>query len=293
MAKRQCQYGRTCLRLNSDHFQEYDHVHLDNIVSATTADNVDEYEFDDDLVLFKETVLRQIKIIRDLNSSSDITALTPKLVIDQKPDIRNLPSCSNVVIKQEVFQGVPIKQENQGVPIKQEPILQEWPEPLQLMKGEPKDETEHFSPYSMAEKIEASHPYNYFLTAIESSPETKGETLTVTFQELFDPSLGELESSVQINFVVESNWLFEQYRQAGQLHKPLLILYGSSEPVLDEMRSNKNMPNIVAHLIETDNGFGSHHTKMMLLAYTDGSMRVVVSTANLYEDDWRNHVQGN
>lgn len=31
---------------------------------------------------------------------------------------------------------------------------------------------------------------------------------------------------------------------------------------------------------------------MMLLGYKDGSMRVVVSTANLYEDDWHNRTQG-
>lgn len=30
----------------------------------------------------------------------------------------------------------------------------------------------------------------------------------------------------------------------------------------------------------------------MLFAYTDGSMRVVISTANLYEDDWDNRTQG-
>lgn len=30
----------------------------------------------------------------------------------------------------------------------------------------------------------------------------------------------------------------------------------------------------------------------MLLAYKDGSMRVVVSTANLYVDDWENRTQG-
>lgn len=30
----------------------------------------------------------------------------------------------------------------------------------------------------------------------------------------------------------------------------------------------------------------------MLLFYKDKSMRVVVSTANLYEDDWKNRTQG-
>lgn len=40
------------------------------------------------------------------------------------------------------------------------------------------------------------------------------------------------------------------------------------------------------------NAFATHHSKVMLLGYKDGSMRVVVSTANLYEDDWRNRSQG-
>lgn len=30
----------------------------------------------------------------------------------------------------------------------------------------------------------------------------------------------------------------------------------------------------------------------MLLGYKDGSMRVIVSTANLVEDDWHNRTQG-
>lgn len=38
--------------------------------------------------------------------------------------------------------------------------------------------------------------------------------------------------------------------------------------------------------------FATSHAKVMLLGYTDGSMRVVISTANLYEDDWHNRTQG-
>lgn len=38
--------------------------------------------------------------------------------------------------------------------------------------------------------------------------------------------------------------------------------------------------------------FATSHTKMMLIGYKDGSMRVVISTANLYEDDWHNRTQG-
>lgn len=31
---------------------------------------------------------------------------------------------------------------------------------------------------------------------------------------------------------------------------------------------------------------------MMMFVYKDGSMRIVVSTANLYADDWENRTQG-
>lgn len=31
---------------------------------------------------------------------------------------------------------------------------------------------------------------------------------------------------------------------------------------------------------------------MMIFCYTDNSVRVIVSTANLYEDDWHNRTQG-
>lgn len=35
-----------------------------------------------------------------------------------------------------------------------------------------------------------------------------------------------------------------------------------------------------------------HNSKMIILKYTDGSMRVVVMTANLFKDDWDTRVQG-
>lgn len=54
----------------------------------------------------------------------------------------------------------------------------------------------------MAEKLKIAAPYNIFLTAVTDSPATHTDPLTVTFLELLDPSLGELESSVQFNFMV-------------------------------------------------------------------------------------------
>lgn len=64
-------------------------------------------------------------------------------------------------------------------------------------------------------KFEASHPYNYFLTAILDSPATHKEQLSITMQEILDKSLGDLESSVQINFMVDIGWLIAHYFFAG------------------------------------------------------------------------------
>lgn len=64
-------------------------------------------------------------------------------------------------------------------------------------------------------KYEASHPYNFFLTAIVDSPPTHKETLSITMQEILDKSLGDLESSVQINFMVDIGWLLAHYYFAG------------------------------------------------------------------------------
>ncbi|XP_061515590.1 probable tyrosyl-DNA phosphodiesterase [Anopheles gambiae] len=141
----------------------------------------------------------------------------------------------------------------------------------------------------MADKLAASAPYNFFLSAVTDSQPTHTDPLSVTFQELLDPSLGELECSLQLTYMIDINWLLEQYSDAGYEQHPLLILYGDESEL--ETISDKQ-PNVTAIKIKTKTGFGLHHTKMGLYGYCDGSMRVVVSTANLYEIDWYNRTQG-
>ncbi|XP_029713735.2 probable tyrosyl-DNA phosphodiesterase isoform X2 [Aedes albopictus] len=142
----------------------------------------------------------------------------------------------------------------------------------------------------MAAKLAAAAPYNYFLTTITDAKVTHLEPLSITFQELLDSSLGELECSVQMNFMVDIGWLMGHYFFAGYENRPLLILYGDETPELKMVSAKK--PNITAVKVNIATPFGVHHTKMGLYGYTDGSMRVVVSTANLYEDDWHNRTQG-
>ncbi|CAO1415970.1 unnamed protein product [Diamesa hyperborea] len=144
--------------------------------------------------------------------------------------------------------------------------------------------------HKMAEKLKKAAPYNFFLTTIAASKETHNEPLSITFQELLDPSLGEIESSVQINFMVDIGWLLAHYHLSRNKEQPILILYGSDSPELSTIHTKK--PNVTAVQVKINTPYGCHHTKMMLFFYKDRSMRVVVSTANLYEDDWENRVQG-
>ena len=66
-----------------------------------------------------------------------------------------------------------------------------------------------------AAKLAAAAPYNFFLTAIRDSPPTHREPLSVCFHQLLDPSMGDLDCSLQINFMVELDWLMEQYKVFG------------------------------------------------------------------------------
>jgi len=66
----------------------------------------------------------------------------------------------------------------------------------------------------MARKLEGAAPYNIFLTAIKDSKPTHQEPLTITMQEIFDESLGKIESSVQINYEIDLYWLLAHYQHA-------------------------------------------------------------------------------
>ncbi|XP_028170925.1 probable tyrosyl-DNA phosphodiesterase isoform X2 [Ostrinia furnacalis] len=144
----------------------------------------------------------------------------------------------------------------------------------------------------MADKHAASAPYHIFYTAITDAKETHDQPYSITFLELLDYSLGELKASLQINFMVEPGWLLAQYYFAGFSAKRLTILYGDESTGNDIRSLRDKKPHIDTHYVSMPTPYGKHHTKLMLLCYEDGSIRVVVSTANLYIDDWENRTQG-
>ncbi|XP_048512282.1 LOW QUALITY PROTEIN: probable tyrosyl-DNA phosphodiesterase [Athalia rosae] len=139
-------------------------------------------------------------------------------------------------------------------------------------------------PGEFALKYALSAPYHIFLTRVEDAKETHEQQFSITFPEILDKSLGEIVSSLQINFMLDAGWLCAQYLLAAQ-SSDMLILYGERED------QEKLPPNIKTHHIQMP-AFGCHHSKLMVLKYKNNGIRVVVSTANLYSDDWENRTQG-
>lgn len=140
-------------------------------------------------------------------------------------------------------------------------------------------------PGEFAIKYAFSAPYHLFFTRVENSQETYNQQFSITFPEILDRSLGEIVNSLHLNFMVDVGWLCLQYLLAGQC-TDMMILYG------DRVDHEKLHSNITMIEVELPTKFGCHHTKIMILQYKDDGIRVVVSTANLYSDDWENRTQG-
>lgn len=140
-------------------------------------------------------------------------------------------------------------------------------------------------PGDFALKYALSAPYHLFFTRVQKSKATYDQQFSITFPEILDRSLGEIVNSLQINFMVDVGWLCLQYLLAGQ-RTDMLILFG------ERVDTEKVGLNITMIPVEMPSKFGCHHSKVMVLKYKDDGIRVVVSTANLYSDDWDNRTQG-
>ncbi|CAK9819513.1 Probable tyrosyl-DNA phosphodiesterase [Anthophora plagiata] len=79
------------------------------------------------------------------------------------------------------------------------------------------------------------------------------------------------------------------YDQQFTITFPEILDISLGEIRVDEEKLSLNITMLP---INMPTKFGCHHTKIMILKYKDNGIRVVVSTANLYSDDWENRTQG-
>lgn len=140
-------------------------------------------------------------------------------------------------------------------------------------------------PGNFAIKYACSAPYHIFFSTVNRSKETYDQPFSITLPEILDISLGEIVNSLHINFMVDIGWLHVQYMLAEQ-NTNMSILLG------ERVDTGPVGSNVTTFYVDMPTKFGCHHTKIMILKYKDDGIRVVVSTANLYMDDWENRTQG-
>lgn len=311
--KKVCDYGEKCYRMNPVHFREFSHPHLESILDNHASGG--DYPIPDKYNLQKKLITEQLDLIieKGFYAPRNNVQNNPKQIENKQETDRDNREGKNVGSKIEPeassasHQKVPDKPENtktmfsnneakiktlidRGGVVKEKSSYSDY-RPIIPPTRRVEDYLNVVRPKGrMAAKHEASAPFYIFYTAITAAKETHSQPFSITFQEILDRSLGELKCSLQINFMVELGWLLAQYYFAGYSEKKLTILYGEDSQDLRTISQKK--PHVDAHLVPMATPFGKHHTKMMILCYEDGSLRVVVSTANLYIDDWENRTQG-
>lgn len=290
----ECQYKTNCYRRNPAHFEQYSHPHLEKIVTSGRKNG--EFVVPDIFNYSKDIVVTQCEILERIYSS-DNEPLTKKQA--QESPSQTVQS----IATNQANQNMKASSSNSSSSTKdtsctvttnpKTPDIADKKE-RESRKQRIREMADYFKisikPGQMAEKLSKAHPYNIFLTTITACKPTHSEPLSTSFLELLDPSLGELESSVHINFMVDINWLLSNYFLADQEYKPMLILYGDDN---EELRSiGKTQPHISTVRVNMSGPFSTHHSKLSIFCYKNGSSRIVVSTANLYLDDWHNRTQG-
>merc|ERR1712223_69429 len=145
--------------------------------------------------------------------------------------------------------------------------------------------------YDVNEKLRSMAPMNLFYNKIKDSPRTHKDKRCLYFADLLHPSLGNLKKSLQINFMVDWDWLSMNYEATKNGHKPLTIICGE-DASFQAINNGNEFPDVTVKLQKSKIPFGTHHSKMMVFVYDDDSVRVVVHTANLTASDWENTTQG-
>ncbi|XP_014248048.1 probable tyrosyl-DNA phosphodiesterase [Cimex lectularius] len=257
-----CMYGEQCYRKNPHHFMYYRHPHLEKIIMEY-GDKMPEMT---NLKISKQTLKEQLEFVKKFHCSTD--KKSEESVENERPSTSTNSMASDAVSK-------PSK-----VSLEHEKNMESERKFRIVVLNRAK--------YKVIDKMKLATPYNLFLTTISDSPVTHSEMNSLCFPELLDPAMGDLESSLQINFMVQFGWLLAQYQIMGHRGKPLTLMYGDIDMEIDGKFSNF----LESAKIIPPSPFGTHHTKMMVFHYTDKSIRVVVSTANLVETDWDNRTQG-
>jgi tyrosyl-DNA phosphodiesterase-1 len=148
----------------------------------------------------------------------------------------------------------------------------------------PDPQTSPDSPFTLS-----PHSLFYLTTARGVDSRHNSQDIAIAIRDLLSPLMGDLVCSAQFNYLIDLPWLLQQYPPEKR-KCPLLVVHGDQKDA-NIRKAAAPYPNVTLFKARLEIMFGTHHSKMMLLAYREG-LRVVIHTANLIPKDWDQKTQG-
>ncbi|KAK0177350.1 hypothetical protein PV328_001414 [Microctonus aethiopoides] len=303
--KKICPFQEKCYRKNPIHFDEMSHPHLEKLLNGklnetiTIPSNLD-FDCPDEQQLLDQLKVLQM-VLRKKNNAENHNVQMRQTATKRSPESSTSNSMESIPKKnkEETYQSTndinkqsksPSQQQGSSLFEKfsssttQSARMTVRNQAIENMKRAG-HKIPHLAPIGEFNlKYALSSPYNIFLPCVEDSKETYNHNFSITFPEILDISLGEIIESLHINFMVDVGWLCLQYLFSGQKSDSLIVLgeRADTSPIPSTMK-------IVT--IKTPTNYGTHHSKISVLKYSNGGVRIIISTANLYMDDWENRTQ--
>ncbi|KAG0256143.1 hypothetical protein BG011_004726 [Mortierella polycephala] len=104
----------------------------------------------------------------------------------------------------------------------------------------------------------------------------------------------DLEFMVQINYMINIDFVMSKVHGSIRDKLKTIVYHGLRLNAKELLDMNTDIriryPRITMHKVPVP-GIGTHHTKAMLLFYSDNTMQLIIHTANMIEQDWRNKTQ--
>ena len=309
--RQECSFGQSCYRRNPHHFKEYKHHHLAVLLSKYPTLNLptdSSNQLRDQLKIYADiehgynsavrTTVPMVATKKDVINNSDkrIDGKYNEASSSRNSDIGNDGKYDEANSSKNSDDGKDGKYNNKagtsnditrGSKSPRESSSED--ESVNVKKKQDSGVAHPDRGSGVQAKLRAAAPFNFFLTKVKDCPASHKAIDSLYMTDILHPSLGKLSTTLQINFMVDLDWLTMNYEATKTDQLPLVILYGAENP---DLASSNLSSNIRAVRVKPKYPYGTHHTKMMVLVYEDNSVRVVVHTANLVPDDWMNRTQG-
>jgi len=327
--RQECPFSSKCYRRNPHHFREFSHPHLATLLKAHPSLQLPSNVATSSISV--EALQEQLRVYRDIENgpmkshektleiktdrnspkSSSENKNSKKTTPETKPaNLSNFNDSGDADLEEALRRSLEDQSGSFQMKTSNGGSQKDWSKPGGSKPSPGKERVEKTSPSKkrphspeppspdkrptpkltlIQRRLDASEPYRFLLSKVQDCPESHRDSYSIFLADLLCPSLGTLAASLQINFMVELDFLTMCYEVHNVQDLPLVILYGGENP---DLTSTSLPSNIRAIRVKPKYPFGTHHTKMMVMSYKCGGVRVVVHTANLVGSDWQNRTQG-